>query len=140
VLTNRCAPPRPFSVPGAGQRPLVDTYVTQPENISTDVAVLVLTDVLGHRFINSQLVADKFAAEGFVTVMPDLFHGDAVPSVLPEGFPPFEKWLNGPPSHLADTVDPIVTAVIREMRTRLGCKQILAAGCKFTRSKSHFGR
>lgn len=35
--------------------PLVDSYVTYPESKSTERAVLILPDVLGHEFINAQL-------------------------------------------------------------------------------------
>ena len=89
-----------------------------------------MSDVLGHRFINSQLVADEFAAQGYMVVAPDLFRGDAVPEELPDGFPPFEDWLKGPPGHLPANVDPIVGAILSEMRQNLGCKKIGGAGCE----------
>lgn len=33
----------------------VSTYFAYPENKSTDNAILILTDVIGHKFINAQL-------------------------------------------------------------------------------------
>lgn len=89
-----------------------------------------ITDVIGHRFINAQLIADQFAANGYFTIMPDLFHGDPVPLNNPGGdF--IMKWLKGPPGHLPPTVDPIIDAALVEMRTKLGCKRIGGVGYCF---------
>lgn len=62
--------------------------------------------------------------------MPDLFHGD--PHPLNPG-PDFDlmKWLFGEPGHKWPRVDPVVEAVIKEMRGPLGCKRIGAVGYCF---------
>ena len=64
----------------------VETYFTYPKDKSTKRAILLITDVIGHRFNNVQLIADQFAANGYFVVMPDLFYGDAIPLNPPEGF------------------------------------------------------
>lgn len=52
---------------------LVESYVALPDNKQTEVAILLLTDILGHKFNNLQLIADQFAKNGYFVVMPDLF-------------------------------------------------------------------
>uniref|UniRef100_A0A093VEC5 Protein AIM2 n=1 Tax=Talaromyces marneffei PM1 TaxID=1077442 RepID=A0A093VEC5_TALMA len=100
-----------------------EVYTSYPENKSTNYAVLILTDVIGHKFNNAQLIADQFAANGYFVFMPDLFHGDPVP--LNRG-PDFvlAKWLEG---HGAERVDPIVEASITELREKYKVKVKIAA-------------
>ena len=45
----------------------VETYFAYPEDKSTKKGLLLITDVIGHRFINVQLIADQFAANGYVS-------------------------------------------------------------------------
>ena len=59
--------------------------------------------------------------------MPDLFNGDPVPWNKPDDFD-LMGWLGG---HGTQQVDPIIEAVIKEMRGSLGCKRIGAAGYCF---------
>lgn len=106
---------------------LVETYFSYPEDRSTTHGVLILTDVIGHRFINSQLIADQFAANGYIVAMPDLFHGDSVKLNRPETFN-LMSWLEG---HPIERVDPVVDSVLKYMRTRLGCEKIGAVGYCF---------
>ncbi|KAL1967758.1 hypothetical protein VTN77DRAFT_2447 [Rasamsonia byssochlamydoides] len=108
----------------------VETYFSYPADRSTKRAILILTDVIGHRFINAQLIADQFAANGYFVVMPDLFHGDPIPLNRPADFD-FKAWLTGPPGHLPPVVDPVVDSVLNEMRTSLGCERIGAVGYCF---------
>jgi len=112
----------------------ISTYITYPEDKQTANAILILPDVIGHEFINAQLIADQFAANGYFVVMPDLFEGDPIQLNRPEGFD-IMKWLQtgGPEGkgHGPGQVDPIVTAIIKEMRENLGVKKIGAVGYCF---------
>ncbi|KAJ5637285.1 hypothetical protein N7490_007164 [Penicillium lividum] len=108
----------------------VETYLSYPKDKSTKRAILLCTDVIGHRFINAQLIADQLAANGYFVAMPDLFHGDPVPLNRPDGFE-LQDWLKGPPGHLPNRVEPVVQAVLKEMKYSLGCERIGGVGYCF---------
>jgi dienelactone hydrolase len=46
----------------------VECYVT---GSSKQAAIIYLTDIFGYKFINHQLLADKYAAAGFTVVIPN---------------------------------------------------------------------
>lgn len=78
-------------------------------------------------------IADQFAANGYFTVVPDLFEGDPVKLNPAEGFE-IMKWLTtGGPSggHTIKQVDPIVEEVIKELRTTHGVRKIGSVGYCF---------
>jgi dienelactone hydrolase len=84
-----------------------------------------ITDVIGHKFPNVQLIADQFAANGYFVMMPDVFDGDPIPLNRPGDFD-LMKWLNGAQhpkgrAHLPINVDPVVDACIIKMK-ELGVK------------------
>lgn len=111
----------------------IETYFAYPESKDTSNAILILTDVIGHAFNNAQLIADQFAANGYYVVMPDLFEGDPIPLNRPADFD-IMKWLttSGPSSgHTTKQVDPIVEAVIKDMKENQGVKKIGAVGYCF---------
>lgn len=60
----------------------VDVYISKPASYPTSPArlLLLLTGGTGLLSTNNQLQADRFAAEGYVVVMPDLFGGDPAPN------------------------------------------------------------
>ncbi|GKZ17039.1 hypothetical protein AbraIFM66951_005768 [Aspergillus brasiliensis] len=112
-----------------------EIYTSSPADKSTENGVLVITDVIGHRFLNAQLIADQFAANGYFVMMPDLFDNDAIPLNRPEGFD-LMAWKDGAyhkdkKPHTPEVVDPIIEACIKEMRTKYGCKKIGAVGYCF---------
>lgn len=86
-----------------------------------------MTDVIGHKFLNAQLIADQFAAKGYFVVMPDLFNGDTVPLNRPEGFNIMD-WVK---NHMPLQTEPIIDAVLDGMRENLGCKRIGGVGYCF---------
>ncbi|ODQ69083.1 hypothetical protein LIPSTDRAFT_114257, partial [Lipomyces starkeyi NRRL Y-11557] len=44
--------------------------------VATDKAIVYLTDIFGMPFTNHELIADNFAQQGFLTVVPNLFYDD----------------------------------------------------------------
>lgn len=81
---------------------------------------------MGHKFVNSQLLADEWAKRGYFVVMPDLFQGDVIQfnDIQTIDFP---KWYSGGYNeknipHTPEVVDPIVRDVIRELKEKYGVK------------------
>jgi dienelactone hydrolase len=99
-----------------------ETYFAYPPSSSPKHAILFITDVLGHRFINNQLIADQFAANGFLVAMPDLFEGDPLPLNRPSGFD-MPAWRA---KHQPGFV-PTVLRLVEELK-KLGAEKIGAAG------------
>ncbi|KAJ5735042.1 uncharacterized protein N7483_000167 [Penicillium malachiteum] len=112
-----------------------EVYTVYPESQSIEKAILILTDIIGHTFINIQLIADQFAANGYFVVIPDLFSGDPIPLNRPGDFD-MEKWRRGhyhPKgiAHTPENVDPIVESSLKAMRETYGCKKIGTVGYCF---------
>ncbi|KAK6853069.1 hypothetical protein PG995_009881 [Apiospora arundinis] len=101
-------------------------YFKRPPSNSSENAIILFTDAMGHTYRNNRLLADNFAANGFFVVMPDLFRGDAVPDIKSAGFDA-HKWMM---NHGTQQTEPIVRAVIEEMRKH-GCRFIAGAGYCF---------
>ena len=83
--------------------------------------------MIGHKFINAQLIADQFAANGYFVMMPDLFHGDPIPLNRPADFD-IMKWMK---PHGPDSVDPIIATALEELRGKYGAKNVGAVGYCF---------
>ena len=63
--------------------------------------------------------------------MPDLFQGDPIPLNRPADYD-LHKWLNGPPGHLPNTIDPIIEEVMKVLRgSEYGVKRFGAVGYCF---------
>jgi len=112
----------------------IETYVAEPKGdvVHKNKAVLYLPDVLGV-WQNSQLMADQYAANGYYTIIPDLFNGDPVALNPPENFEIMD-WLlkghNGDNPHTFKEVDPIVAASIKYLQDN-GYTKIGAVGYCF---------
>jgi hypothetical protein len=110
-----------------------DAYVAVPEENQQQTALLYLPDVMGI-WVNSQLMADQFAANGYYCVIPDIFNGDALSLNRPAGFD-LKKWISegsdGKNPHTTTTVDPIVEATIKTVKEELAFTKIAAVGYCF---------
>ncbi|PHH56046.1 hypothetical protein CFIMG_001715RA [Ceratocystis fimbriata CBS 114723] len=60
----------------------VECYISKPADYPHVPArlLLLLTGGTGLHSVNNQIQSDKFASEGFVVIMPDLFGGDPAPN------------------------------------------------------------
>lgn len=111
-----------------------DVYVAEPKgnNKHDGVALLYLPDVIGI-WQNSQLMADQFAANGYYTIIPDLFNKDPLALNRPADFD-FMKWLtqgsDGKNPHTKEAVDPIVELSLKYLKDQ-GFTKIGALGYCF---------
>lgn len=114
-----------------------DGYLVTPDpsNAKEGCGILYLPDVIGI-WQNSQLVADQFAANGYLTLIIDLFKGDAF-SLSQPGSANFEimAWLKkgskGDNPHTKEYVDPIVVDAIKWMKDEKGITKLGAVGYCF---------
>lgn len=94
-----------------------------------------IPDVIGHTAINAQLLADSFAAQGYMVVLPDLFFGDFIEM---NNFANVDlgRWKEGAYSkqgiaHDPASIDPVVAKCIAKMRSELGLREVGALGYCF---------
>jgi len=112
----------------------IEAYVSEPtgKTVHKDTAILFIPDVIGI-WQNSQLMADQYAANGYYTIIPDLFNGDALALNRPDGFD-LMSWLTkgtgGNNPHTYEAVDPIVAKSIKYLQEQ-GFKKIGAVGYCF---------
>ncbi|KAF8243880.1 dienelactone hydrolase family protein [Wilcoxina mikolae CBS 423.85] len=102
----------------------INTYIT---GTRCSRVILFLTDIIGHKFINAQLLADGYAAHGYQVIMPDLFNGDPWPLSPPEGLT-LQAWIA---NHMPEQTQPIVDAVLNSIKTELKPEKIGAVGYCF---------
>ncbi|GAB1203183.1 dienelactone hydrolase [Aspergillus pseudonomiae] len=106
----------------------VETYIVYPQDKSTEKVIVFLSDIFGI-YINAQLLADEFAANGYTCVIPDLFRGDAIKlSDMESGKANLPAWL---PNHQPNHVDPVVESTVKYVREELGAKRVAAVGYCF---------
>ncbi|PNS20032.1 Protein AIM2 [Sphaceloma murrayae] len=104
-----------------------DTRVYFSGPADSETGVLFLTDIFGIDFINSQKVADSFGAQGYYTVMPDLFRGDPVPVDRPPTFNLTEWQSRNQPAN----IDPVIELTLNEIRSNTDIKRIGVVGYCF---------
>ncbi|KAH9216134.1 dienelactone hydrolase family protein [Leptodontidium sp. 2 PMI_412] len=116
----------------------VEAYAVEPEleSASNGYGVVYLTDVIGHKLVNAHLLADQYADNGYVALIPDLFDGDGVPINYDHATFSFERWKSGEfgankTPHTTPVIDPIVDACIESLRNKYKCKKIALVGYCF---------
>lgn len=112
-----------------------DAYVAAPpaDKKHEGVGLLYIPDVIGI-WQNSQLMADQLAANGYLTLIIDVFNGDPIPLNRPGTFD-FMAWMTkgstGDNPHTKEAVDPIVVEAIKTLKEQYGVKKLGALGYCF---------
>ncbi|CAG8979466.1 hypothetical protein HYALB_00010659 [Hymenoscyphus albidus] len=112
----------------------IEAYAAEPsgKNVHKDTAILYIPDVIGI-WQNSKLMVDQFAANGYYTLLIDVFNGDALTLNKPEAFD-FMSWMTkgtgGNNGHTTKEVDPIVEKAIAFLQEK-GYKKIGSVGYCF---------
>ncbi|PGH34371.1 esterase/lipase [[Emmonsia] crescens] len=107
----------------------IDTYVSYPPTTTTkpEKALIIITDILG-LYDNIKFVADDYASNGYLTLVPDLFHGHPFTMNQLERGVDIMAWLK---DYTTEAVDPIAAATIKYVRETLGVKRVGAVGYCF---------
>lgn len=92
------------------------------------ISVFLLKTCADHT-INRSSIADQFAANGYLAVIPDVFNGNEVPFPVPASFDLQEYIKTKMPG--VPAVDPIFNAVIIYLRSTLGVKRLGGVGYCF---------
>ena len=86
-LSDHCTSNRPSPAGQSGSGEITklgeaDVYISKPADYphTPSKLLLLLSSGTGIHSVNNQIQADRFASEGFVVVMPDLFSGDPAPN------------------------------------------------------------
>lgn len=109
----------------------VNAYLATPPKLveSQNVGILYVPDIFGI-WQNSKLMADLFAAQGYTTLVLDIFNCDPAPVQMPEDFD-IMGWLshgsNGSNPHTPEAIDPIILKGIAHLKS-LGLSYIGAVG------------
>lgn len=91
----------------------MDTYVTGSEN-SEKRTIVILTDIYGHKYNNTLLIADQLAkVGGYRVYVPDILENDPVPSNHGDLAPWLEK-------HGNEITKPIVDTFLKSVRAQVG--------------------
>lgn len=112
-----------------------DAYLATPpaDKEHKGAGILIIPDVIGI-WQNSKLIADQFAANGYLTLLLDVFNGDPISLNRPESFN-FMDWLqkgsDGNNPHTKEFVDPIVEDGLKALKEEYGITKIGAVGYCF---------
>ncbi|KAF5001138.1 hypothetical protein FGRMN_1249 [Fusarium graminum] len=110
----------------------IEAYIATAPADKQKGGIVYIPDIFGI-WNNSKLMADQFAANGYTTIIPDVFNGDVFPNPIPEGFNImewFEKGTDGNNPHTPAQVDPIVVETIKALKEQ-GITKIGAVGYCF---------
>jgi dienelactone hydrolase len=91
-------------------------------------AILYISDIFGVPLLQNKLLADSFAGNDYLVVMPDLFAGDAISVEEQEAGLNLTEWRA---LHPVPAIDAIINKTIAYMREDLGVESIGAVGYCF---------
>ncbi|KFY84487.1 hypothetical protein V500_09280 [Pseudogymnoascus sp. VKM F-4518 (FW-2643)] len=111
----------------------LDVYIAKPTNPKPGKAILFVPDVMGISK-NANLLADQLAANGYYTLIPDLFNKDSLSNPWrPENFN-LMNWIQhgmkGDNPHTVPEVDAIMVKALDYLNEQ-GYKEIAAVGYCF---------
>jgi dienelactone hydrolase len=113
-----------------------DAYLASPpvDKAHQGVGILLIPDVIGI-WQNSKLIADQFAANGYLTLLLDVYNGDALSLTnRPAGFNIMDwiaKGSDGNNPHTIEAIDPIVLDAIKALKEEYGIQKIGGVGYCF---------
>ncbi|KAL7412514.1 dienelactone hydrolase [Mrakia frigida] len=127
------------------------TYIASPEGGNKEKTVVWVSDIFGWELVNTRLVADEWAKQGWYVLLPDVLGGSVVPHELLNAIVPnlreqesqtvVEKAANtvkatasyGPWSiaHRDAVTVPIVRGFIEAVKKDEGVKKLVAVGTCF---------
>jgi hypothetical protein len=103
-------------------------YFAYPKTANPKKAIILITDVFGI-VSNSQLLADDFARNGYLAVIPEILNNDAINfGDWGTSKVNLQTWLA---KHGPETVEPVVEATIKHLREELGVEKIGTVGYCF---------
>ncbi|KAK9380382.1 dienelactone hydrolase [Kockiozyma suomiensis] len=110
----------------SGVKHEVQTYISG-EKAKGKKVVFLITDIFGVVFNNAKLIADDFAAQGYLVVVPDLFNGDPVPWTYFSKLQEFDlgSWLG---KHPKEVTEPLVESVLSHIKADFAPSSIAAVG------------
>ncbi|KAK9843643.1 hypothetical protein WJX81_000820 [Elliptochloris bilobata] len=101
----------------------LSAYLSKPENpLPGTPAIFLIHDVFGWELKNVRLFADKMAQQGFLTVVPDLFHNQAMKPMDWSKLPVFLA------KFPVDKCLPEAKAVVKALREEHGASAVGAQG------------
>lgn len=100
----------------------LDTYQVGQGN----KVVVILTDIHGHKYNNTLLIADEISRAGFNVLVPDILLGEPVPGeYTPEGL---GQWLD---KHTFGVTAPLVEKFLLDVKNQLNPSFLAASGYCF---------
>lgn len=94
---------------------------------SSKKIIVIATDIFGHKFLNTNLVADEFGRNGFYVLIPDILDGDAFD---PEGFTmeKLQAWFK---NHTDDITLPRYHAYLEAVQKKFPDAKLFSVGYCF---------
>ena len=100
----------------------LDTYTVGDESL--DKIIIIITDIYGNHFKNTQLIADAIAKNGYRVLVPDILNGNPLDTSKEN----LQDWLK---KHTLEITEPIINGFINKVKTELKPQFLGAIGYCF---------